>query len=332
MARLARQRERRLTIPGYEDVLGAAERIGEHVHRTPVVTSRLLDEWAGCRLFLKTENLQRVGAFKMRGATNAVLQLDAPAAARGVAAHSSGNHAQALALAARIRGIPATIVMPTNAPEVKKAAVRGYGARIVECEPTQVAREATVAAVVAETGAVEVHPYDNDDIIAGAGTAALELVREVPDLDVVVAPVGGGGLLSGTSLAVHGVAPSVRVIGAEPLGADDAARSLEAGRLLAQPDPQTIADGLRTGLSQRTFDIISSHTERIVTIEEDEIVKAMRMTWTRTKLIIEPSAAVAVAGARKARLDGLRIGVILSGGNVDLDDLPFSLEARFERD
>jgi threonine dehydratase len=252
-----------------------------------------------------------------------VLLLPDDVAAKGVAAHSSGNHAQALALAARIRGIPAHIVMPSNAPPVKKAAVAGYGAHIVECEPTQSAREATVAAVVAATGACEVHPYDNDHIIAGAGTAALELVREVPDLDVVVAPVGGGGLLSGTSLATHGVAPSMRVLGAEPAGADDAARSLAAGHPLPQTNPQTIADGLRTGLSERTFAIIAKHAEGIITVEEGEIIEAMRMTWTRTKLIIEPSAAVAIAALRKVEPAGSRIGVIVSGGNVELGDLPF---------
>ena len=323
MARLARCGERRLTIPSFDDVLAAAERVTPHVHRTPVITSHLLDEWAGATVFLKAENLQRVGAFKMRGATNAVLRLSADAAAKGVAAHSSGNHAQALALAARIRGVPAHIVMPMNAPAVKKAAVAGYGARIVECEPTQAAREAAVADVVRETGAVEVHPYDNDDIIAGAGTAALELVRQVPDLDAVVAPVGGGGLLSGTSLAVHGIAAGVRVIGAEPAGADDAARSLAAGRRLPQTNPRTIADGLRTGLSDRTFSIISDHAEQIVTVEEDEIVAAMGITWTRTKLIVEPSSAVAIAAVRKLHPAAGRIGVIVSGGNVELAALPF---------
>ncbi len=309
--------------PAFSDVLAAAARIAPHVHHTPVVRSHLLDEWAGAAMHLKTENLQRVGAFKMRGATNAVLQLSDEVAARGVAAHSSGNHAQALALAARVRGIPAHIVMPRDAPAVKKAAVAGYGARIIECEPTQAAREAAVADVIAETGAVEIHPYDNDHIIAGAGTAALELMREVTDLDAVVAPVGGGGLLSGTSLAVHGIDPAVRVIGAEPLAADDAARSLAAGHPLPQPSPTTIADGLRTGLSERTFAIISAHAEQIVTVTEDQIVEAMRMVWTRAKLIIEPSAAVAVAAVRSLDLRGARTGVILSGGNVDLDALPW---------
>lgn len=312
-----------MSSPTLTDVVAAAARIGPYVHRTPVVRSHLLDEWVGAEMHLKTENLQRVGAFKARGATNAVLMLPEDVAARGVAAHSSGNHAQALALAARVRGIPAHIVMPRDAPSVKKAAVAGYGARIIECEPTSDAREAAVAGVIAETGAVEVHPYDNDHIIAGAGTAALELMREVPGLEAVVAPVGGGGLLSGTSLAVHGIDTRTRVIGAEPLAADDAARSLAAGHPLPQPNPQTIADGLRTGLSRRTFAIISAHAEQIVTVTEEEIVEAMRMVWTRTKLIIEPSAAVAVAAVRTLDFDETKVGVILSGGNVDLDALPW---------
>ncbi len=310
--------------PQFTDVRAAAARIGPHVHRTPVVRSRLLDAWLGAEVHLKAENLQRIGAFKMRGAMNAVLQLDDAEAAAGVVAHSSGNHAQALAMAARIRGIPATIVMPSNAPAVKMAAVAGYGATIVECEPTQVGRESAVAEIVATQGATEVHPYDDDRIIAGAGTAALELMEDVPGLDAVVAPVGGGGLLSGTSLAVHGVDPAVRVIGAEPLGADDAARSLEAGRALPQPDPQTIADGLRTGLSDRTFAIISAHVEQIATVTEEEIVAAMRFVWTRVKLVIEPSGAVAVAAARKLDWpEDTSVGIILSGGNIDLDALPW---------
>jgi len=312
-----------MSPPSYGGVLAAAERIERHIHHTPVMRSHLLDEWAGAALFLKAENLQRVGAFKMRGAINAVLQLPEDVASRGVAAHSSGNHAQALALAARVRGIPAHIVMPAYAPAVKKAAVAGYGARIVECAPTQPARAAAVAAVIAETGAAEVHPYDNDHIVEGAGTAALELMRQAPGLAAVVAPVGGGGLLSGTSLAVHGSDPAVRVIGAEPQGADDAARSLRAGHPLPQDNPQTIADGLRTGLSQRTFAIIAAHAEQIVTVDEDEIVAAMRMVLTRTKLLVEPSAAVAVAAVRKLDLVGAAVGVILSGGNVDLDALPW---------
>ncbi len=311
----------------FADVVAAADRIKPHVHRTPVLRSRLLDEWAGAELHLKAENLQRVGAFKMRGATNAVLSLSDEAARCGVAAHSSGNHAAALSLAATIRGIPAHIVMPGNAPVVKVEAVRRYGGRITECEATVTGREEMVARVVADTGAVEIHPYDNDQIIAGAGTAALELVEDVPGLDLVIAPVGGGGLLSGTSLAVHGADSEVVVLGAEPAGADDAARSLAEGRVLPQEAPDTIADGLRTGLSVRTFGIISTHVDRIVTVTEDEIVEAMRMLWSRTKLVVEPSGAVAVAAIRKLAASNdhppQRVGVIISGGNVDLDALPW---------
>ncbi|HSF87522.1 MAG TPA: pyridoxal-phosphate dependent enzyme [Acidimicrobiia bacterium] len=317
------RRETGVSPVAYGDVLEASRRIAPHVHRTPTFHSRSLDTWVDGRVALKAENLQRVGAFKMRGATNAVMQLSDEEARAGVAAHSSGNHAQALALAAQLRGIPARIVMPSDAPLVKKDAVAGYGAEIIECEPTQVAREDAVAGVVAETGATEIHPYDNDRIIAGAGTAALELLGAAPELEVIIAPVGGGGLLSGTCLAAHGVDASIKVVGAEPLGADDAARSLAAGRALPQDNPQTMADGLRTGLSDRTFAIISAHVDQISTVTEDEIVEAMRFVWTRTKLLIEPSAAVAVAVARKLDLRGKRTGIILSGGNVDLDALPW---------
>lgn len=294
-------------------------RIAPFIHHTPVMVSRTLDEWVDAVVFLKCEHLQRVGAFKYRGATNAVQSLTADAAAHGVAAHSSGNHGAALALAARHRGIAAHIVVPTTAARAKRAAVEAYGARIVLCEPTLASREATVAAVIAETGAIEIHPFDNDDVIAGAGTAALELVREVDGLDVIVAPVGGGGLLSGTALAAHGTQPALRVIGAEPAAADDAARSLQTGSIVAPHPPATIADGLLTGLSPRTFAVISEHVETIVTVTEAEIVEAMRFVWERTKQLIEPSAAVGVAAVRRADLPGARVGIILSGGNVDLD-------------
>jgi threonine dehydratase len=306
--------------PTFASVQAAADRIAPFVHHTAVLTSRTLDEWLDARVFLKCEHLQRVGAFKYRGATNAVQSLTPEAAARGVAAHSSGNHAAALALAARTRGIAAHIVVPSTASRAKRAAVESYGARIMLCEPTLAAREATVARVIAETGAVEIHPFDNDDVIAGAGTAALELVGEVAGLDVVAAPVGGGGLLSGTALAVHGIDPTVRVIGGEPLLADDAARSLQTGRIVAPNPPATIADGLLTGLSPRTFAVLSAHVDTIVTVTEAEIVEAMHFVWERTKQLIEPSAAVAVAAVRAADLSGARVGIILSGGNVDLDD------------
>jgi threonine dehydratase len=310
-------------VPTFDDVRAAGARIAPFVHRTPVLTSRSLDEWLGCRAFVKAEHLQRVGAFKYRGATNAVQTLPERDARRGVAAHSSGNHAAALARAAATRGIKCFVVMPRTVSPVKKAAVERYGAGIVLCENTLAAREAAVAEVVARTGAVEIHPFDDDRIIAGAGTAALELCEEVDDLDVVVAPVGGGGLCGGTSLAVHGLRPDARIVGGEPANADDAAQSLATGvRQPARP-PSTIADGLLTSLSDRTFAILRDHVERIVTVSEEEIAAAMRVVWERTKQLIEPSAAVAFAATRAAGFEGARVGIIASGGNVDLDALPF---------
>ncbi|CAN5510409.1 pyridoxal-phosphate dependent enzyme [soil metagenome] len=312
-----------VTAPTLPDVEAAAVRIGPHVHRTPVFTSRLLDAWAGAELLCKCENLQRVGAFKIRGATNAVRSLTDDEAARGVVAHSSGNHGAALALAASDRGIAAHVVMPANATAAKLAAVAAYGARITLCEPTLASRESTLAAVVADTGAIEIHPFDDDRIIAGAGTAALELLDDVPALDTVVAPVGGGGLLSGTAIAVTGRSPATRVVGAEPSAVDDAHRSLTTGARQPPTGSPTIADGLRTALSDRTFAVITAHVEGIVTVDEDAIVAAMRVVWERMKLIIEPSAAGAVAAIATGQVPGRRIGVILSGGNVDLDALPF---------
>jgi threonine dehydratase len=304
--------------PTFADVQAAAVRIAPFVHRTPVITSHALDEWLDTTAFLKCEHLQRVGAFKYRGATNAVQLLTPEQAARGVAAHSSGNHGAALALAARTRGITAHVVVPETATPAKVAAIAAYGARITRCEPTLEARVDTVARVIAETGAVEIHPFDNDHVIAGAGTAALELIDEIPGLDAIVAPVGGGGLLSGTALATHGIDPTMRVIGAAPLAADAAARSLAAGRIVAPNPPATIADGLLTGLTARTFAVLAGHVETIVTVTEPEIVEAMHFAWTRTKQVIEPSAAVAVAAVRRADLSGARVGIILSGGNVDI--------------
>jgi threonine dehydratase len=301
--------------PGIADVRDAATRIAPFVHRTPVHTSASLDAWTGATVFCKCENLQRAGAFKYRGATNAVQLLTDDEAARGVATHSSGNHGAALALAARVRGVRASIVVPFDVRPAKRAAIEAFGATLIECAPTLSAREATLRDVLAGTGATLVHPYDDDRVIAGAGTAALELLDEVPDLDVVVAPVGGGGLCSGTAIAAHGIDPRVRVVGAEPAGADDAARSLAAGTRMPQDAPATIADGLRTSLSERTFAILSAHLERIVTVDDDATLAAMRFVWDRMKLVIEPSAAVAVAALPE--LAGRRVGVILSGGNVD---------------
>jgi threonine dehydratase len=311
--------------PTLEDIQQAASRIRPYIHRTPVLTSESLDHRVGCRVYLKCENLQKVGAFKFRGASNAVFSLSDREAARGVATHSSGNHAQALALAARMRGIPAFIVMPENAPAIKKAAVAGYGGKITFCEPTLEAREAALEKVQSQTGAAVVHPYNNERVIAGQGTAALELLEDVPGLDVIIAPVGGGGLLSGTSLASKGLNPQIRIIGGEPEMADDAFRSLQAGRILPSIKPQTIADGLMTSLGTLTFPIIRENVEQIVTVSEAAILDAMRFIWERAKLIIEPSAAVAVAvpWEHKINLSDRRVGIILSGGNLDLNHLPW---------
>ena len=314
------------TLPTFDDVLRAADRIAPHAHRTPVLTSRLVDARAGAQVFFKCENFQRVGAFKFRGACNAVMSLSAREAERGVATHSSGNHAAALALAAQLRGIAAYVVMPTSAPAPKRAAVLDYGARVVDCAPTLAARESTVAQLMAETGATLVHPFDDVRVIAGQGTAALELLDEVPDLDVIVAPIGGGGLFSGTAIAVRGRSASTRAIAAEPEAADDAYRSMREQRLLPANDPTTIADGLRTSLAPRTFEALRTHGGEVVTVSEAAIVEAMRFVWERMKMIIEPSSAVPVAavlGRRFAKPDKARIGIVISGGNVDLDRLPW---------
>ena len=309
------------------DVREAAARIACHAHRTPVATCETLDRLAGRALVMKCEQLQKVGAFKFRGACNAVRKLSDAAAARGVAAHSSGNHAQALALAARQRGIAAHIVMPRDAPAVKRRAVQGYGARLVECEPTLAAREKALAEVLDATGAAPVHPYDDADVIAGQGTAALELLEQAGPLDAIVAPVGGGGLVSGTAIAATGVDPRVRIFAAEPAGADDAARSKRAGRLVLQTDPRTIADGLQTSLGALTWPVVRDRVEAVLVVDEAEIAAAMRLAWERAKLLIEPSAAVALAAVLSESfraLPGLRrVGVILSGGNVDLERLPW---------
>ncbi len=309
----------------FADIQAAAARIAGKVHRTPVLTCATIDGMAGAQLFFKCENLQKVGAFKMRGATNAVFSLAAEEAARGVATHSSGNHAQALALAARLRGVPAYVVMPSTAPAVKRAAVADYGAEIITCEPTLAARESTLKEVVARTGAAFVHPYDNDDIIAGQGTAALELLTDYPDLEVVMAPVGGGGLLSGTALATRALAPRAEIIAAEPEGADDAFRSLAAGQIIPSEKPDTVADGLLTSLGVRNFPIIQEHVSVIWLVDDPAIVAAMRLVWERMKIIIEPSSAVCLAAvlARPELVAGKRIGMIISGGNVDLGRLPW---------
>jgi threonine dehydratase len=314
-----------LTEPTLADIRRAAERIKPYAHRTPVLTSTALDQMTGARLFFKCENFQKVGAFKIRGATNAVFSLTDEEAARGVATHSSGNHAAALALAARWRGVKSFVVMPENAPAIKRAAVAGYGAEIFPCAPTLQAREERLAEVVARTGATFIHPYNDARVIAGQGTAALELCEDVPDLHVVMAPVGGGGLLSGTALAVAGVAPRARVIAGEPQAADDAWRSLQAGRIIPLGHTDTVADGLRTSLGELTFAIIQKHVAQIVTVSEADIVAAMRVVWERMKIVVEPSGVVPLAAllSRRINLAGQRVGIILSGGNVDLDHLPW---------
>jgi threonine dehydratase len=304
-------------------VRAAHDRIRPFVHRTPVLTCSAIDALAGARVYFKCENFQKVGAFKIRGATNAVQSLSNEAARRGVVTHSSGNHAAALALAARRRGIPAYIVMPSNAPPVKREAVAGYGGRITFCEPTQPAREAACAELVRSTGATLVHPYDDDAVIAGQGTAALELLEDVPDLDAILAPVGGGGLLSGTLIAAKGVRPAIRVIGCEPALADDAAQSLKEGRIIPARPPVTIADGLRTSLGAKTFPIVRELVETIALAEEAEILAALRLMLERMKVVVEPSSAVPLAALlnRPLNLAGKKVGVIVSGGNLDVSRL-----------
>jgi threonine dehydratase len=309
------------------DVRAAAARLAGRAHRTPVATCSALDARAGRRLFFKCDHLQKGGAFKFRGAWNAVARLDDADAARGVATHSSGNFAQAVAIAASMRGIAAHVVMPSTAPAVKRRAVEEYGARVIPSEPAVAAREAKLAEVLAETGATALHPYDHADVIAGQGTAALELLEDVPDLDALVVPVGGGGLISGCAIAATALRPGLAIFGAEPLGADDAARSKAGGTLVPQTAPKTIADGLVTSLGALTWPVIRDLVSEIVTVDEAEIVVAMRLAWERAKLLVEPSAAVAVAAVLsdgfRAKPGLARIGVILSGGNVDLDRLPW---------
>jgi threonine dehydratase len=307
------------------DIQQAAHRIAPLIHRTPVLTSQTLDRLAGCQLFFKCENFQKAGAFKMRGAANAVLLLTDAERQSGVATHSSGNHGQALARAAQQVGCPAYVVMPRTAPEVKQRAVEGYGAEIIRCEPTLAARESALQEVVRRTGAHFVHPYNNERVIAGQGTAALELIEQAGALDTVMAPVGGGGLLSGTALATHGLLPGAAVVAGEPAGADDAYRSLQAGRIIPSESPQTLADGLLTSLGELTFPIIQEHVERIITVSDDEMMRALCLVWERMKIIIEPSCAVPLAALLKDKeaFVGQRVGIILTGGNVDFATLSF---------
>ena len=311
--------------PNFEAVRAAHRRIARHIHRTPVVTSASLDEIAGAQLFFKCENLQKTGSFKIRGATNAIFSLTDEEALHGVVAPSSGNHAAAMALAARWRGIPAYIVMPSNSSAAKMRAVESYGGKITLCKPDMASRESTCAEVMRKTGAHLVHPYDDARVIAGQGTAALELLEEIGDLDVVITPASGGGLLSGTAIAAKGMRPGIRLVGGEPSNADDAYRSLSAGKIQPAAQSETIADGLRATLSPLTFSILQSLVDEISLVSEEEIVGAMLLLWERTKLVVEPSGAVAAAPAlnRRIRAEGKRIGIILSGGNLDLRKLPF---------
>lgn len=308
-------------FPDFAAVRAAAARIAAVVERTPVLRSDTLDALTGARLYLKCEHLQKTGAFKARGASNAVFGLPDDDAKRGVATHSSGNHGAALAWAARLRGIPAHVVVPSNANRAKRANIARYGARIVLCEPTLAARESTLATVLAETGANAVPPYDDARVIAGQGTAALELIEDAGGLDDLLTPVGGGGLLAGAAIAAHGLDAAIRVYGAEPLGADDAARSLAAGERLPQTDPRTMADGLRTSLGALNFALIRREVESVITVTESEIAAATRLLWEICKQLVEPSSAVVLAAllARPEAFRGRRVGVVLSGGNVDLD-------------
>ncbi|MCY4548845.1 MAG: pyridoxal-phosphate dependent enzyme [Defluviicoccus sp.] len=315
-----------MRIPTYDDLLAAHERIAPHVHRTPVLTSNSLDRLAGAELFFKCENFQRAGAFKARGASNAVFGLSDAEAGRGVATHSSGNHAQALAYAARRRGIPCHVVMPDDAVAAKKQAVAGYGGRIVECAPSYPAREAALAGVLGETGAAFVHPYDDPRVIAGQATCARELAEQTGGLDAAIAPIGGGGMVSGTCLALSALAPDMAVYAAEPEQADDAARSLAAGRIVVDEAPQTIADGLKAPLGELTWHFVSNGVADILTVSETEIVEAMKLMWSRLKTVVEPSSAVPLAAILKNRpiFAGRRIGVVVTGGNVDPDRLPWA--------
>ena len=312
-------------IPTLQDMRAAQDRIGPYVHRTPVLTSQYLNDLTGAELFFKCENLQKAGAFKARGASNAVFGLTAEQARRGVATHSSGNHGTCLSYAAGRRGIPCTVVMPHTAPQAKKDAVRGYGGTVVECEPSTTSREAVFAEVVAKTGAEFVHPYNDPRVIAGQATCSAEMIEQVQDLDAVIAPIGGGGMISGTCLTLSNLAPQIRIYAAEPQNADDAYRSFKAGHIIADDAPDTIADGLKVPLKDLTWHFVSTHVTDILTASEHEIVAAMKIMWKRMKIVIEPSSAVPLAVILKNKdiFAGQRVGVVITGGNVDLDRLPW---------
>ena len=312
-------------LPTFANVQTAHEIVKKYAHRTPVLNSSSINKIVGGNLFFKCENFQKVGAFKFRGACNAVFSLTDEEAQKGVATHSSGNHAAALALAAKMRGIAAHIVMPNNSPEIKKKAVAGYGANITFCEPTLQAREDTLAKIVIETGATEIHPYNNFNVISGQGTAAKELIEDFGEFDIIIAPVGGGGLLSGTALSTKYLLPNCKVLAAEPAGADDAFQSFHEKKIIPSINPKTIADGLLTSLGERNFQIIMQNVDDIVTVSEEKIVEAMRMIWERMKIIVEPSSAVPLAAILEGKIDihNKKTGIILSGGNLDLGKLPF---------
>jgi threonine dehydratase len=312
-------------IPELSDIESAADRIRQYIHNTPILTCQNLNETTGVKLFFKCENFQKAGAFKSRGACNAVFSLDEDEICDGVATHSSGNHAQALARAAMLRNVKSYIVMPKNAPHVKVAAVKGYLGEITFCEPNLQSREETLKSVIFETGAFEIHPYNNYSIISGQATATLEIFKHGEEPDVIIAPVGGGGLLSGTALASSYLFKKTKVIGAEPLNADDAYRSLQEGKILPSLHPKTIADGLLTSLGSKTFPLIREYVHSIITVQEESIIKAMRLIWERMKIIVEPSAAVALAAIleQKKNFAGQKVVIILSGGNIDLDKIPW---------
>ncbi len=317
--------EHTMIIPTWDDVKIAHERIKPYIHETPVLTSGFMNELTGAELFFKCENFQKAGAFKVRGACNAVFGLSETQAAAGVATHSSGNHALSLSYAAGQRGIPVSVVMPRTAPQAKKDAVIGYGGKIVECEPSTRSREAVFAEMVAQSGADFIHPYNDPRVIAGQATCSRELLSQVNSLDAVIAPIGGGGMISGTCLTLSSIAPEVKIYAAEPLNADDAARSFRAGHIIADDAPDTVADGLKVPLKDLTWHFVSNHVTDILTATEGEIVDAMKLIWKRMKIVMEPSSAVPLATILKNPdlFRGKRVGVIITGGNVDLDKLPW---------
>ena len=313
-------------IPTYSDIQESAKRIHGFAHKTPVLQSSYFNRLTGAELFFKCENFQKVGAFKFRGAFNAISQLSKEGGDKGIITHSSGNHAQAVALASKINRYKATIVMPKNAPKVKVNAVQDYGAEIVFCESTIESRQETTDQIISKTGATFIHPYNNADVITGQGTSAKELLEEIPDLDIIIAPIGGGGLLNGTAIASKAIKPNIQILGAEPKLADDAYRSYQAGSIQPVLQTDTIADGLRTSLGSLTFQIINEKADDIITVAEDSIIRDMRRVWERMKIIIEPSSAVPISALLDGSADigGKKIGIILTGGNVDLENLPWS--------